>query len=83
MQMGIIERLDHNRRLNGRQQRLGVRADNLLDLLPILEDQECRHGTDAQLLRNIGNLIDVELDEVSAGELIGEPVGKRVSACPR
>lgn len=59
--------------MNSGQQRLRVRANDLLDLLLIFEDQEGRHGADAELLGNIGNLVDVELDEVGAGELLGEP----------
>ena len=59
---------------NSRMQRLRVGAYNLLHLLLILKDQERRHGSDAQLLCHIRDLIDVELDEVRAGEFVGEPI---------
>jgi hypothetical protein len=62
-----------NRFLNSRQKRLRVCTHNLLNLLLVLEDQEGRHSADAELLGNIGDLVDVELDEVGAGELLGEP----------
>jgi hypothetical protein len=62
-----------NRTLNSRQERLGVRTHDLLDLLLVLEDQECGHGADAELLRNVGDLVDIELDEMGAGVFLGEP----------
>jgi len=58
-----------NRLLNCREQRLRVSTNDLLDLLLVLEDQECRHGADAELLRDIRDLVDVQLHEVGAGEL--------------
>ena len=33
--------------LDRRLQLMGIRANNLIDLLAVLEQQECRHGTDA------------------------------------
>jgi hypothetical protein len=45
--------LSLNRTLNSRQERLGVRTHDLLDLVLVLEDQECGHGADAELLRNV------------------------------
>jgi hypothetical protein len=68
-----------NRILNSRQQRLRIRTHNLLNLLLVLEDQEGRHGADTELLRDIGDFIDVELDEVGTGEFFGEPLSDIVS----
>jgi hypothetical protein len=65
--------LSLDRILDSRQERLGVRTDDLLDLLLVLEDQECGHGADAELLRNVRDLVDIELDEVGVGEFLGEP----------
>lgn len=65
--------LNLNRTLDSRQERLGVRTHDLLDLLLVLEDQEGGHGADAELLRNFRDLVDIELDEVGVGEVIGEP----------
>jgi hypothetical protein len=71
--------LSLNRTLNSRQERLGVRTHDLLDLVLVLEDQECGHGADAELLRNVRDLIDIELDEMGAGEFLREPVPPPVS----
>ncbi len=65
--------LSLNRTLDSRQERLRVRTHDLLDLLLVLEDQERGHGTDAELLRNIRDLVDIELDKVGVGEFLGEP----------
>ena len=65
--------LSLDRTLNSRQKRLGIRTHDLLDLLLVLEDQERGHGADAELLRDVRDLVDVELDEVGAGEFFGEP----------
>jgi hypothetical protein len=60
----------HNAGLDG----LGVCAHNLTDLLAVLEEDECRHGADTELLCNVGDLIDVELVEAGFGVLLREPV---------
>lgn len=65
--------LNLNRTLDSRQERLGVRTHDFLDLLLVLEDQEGGHGADAELLRNFRDVVDIELDEVGVGEVIGEP----------
>lgn len=38
-------------------------TQNLIDLLSVLEVDESRHGADAQLLRDVGDLVDVDLVE--------------------
>jgi hypothetical protein len=53
---------------------LGVRADNLADLLAVLEEDEGGHGADAELLCNVGDLVDVELVEAGFGVLLREPL---------
>lgn len=50
--------------LNGGLDGSRVGADNLLDLFTVLEEQKRGHGADAQLLGDIGALVDVELDEL-------------------
>lgn len=54
---------------NSSLQRLRVRAHDLSLLLPVLEDDECGHGADTEFLCNVWHLVDVDLDEVDAGEL--------------
>ena len=49
---------------------LGVRAHDLGDLVAVLEEQECGHGADAELLRDVGDLVDVELVEARCGVFI-------------
>jgi hypothetical protein len=49
--------------LNGGLESLGVGTDDLADLLAVLEEQEGGHGADVQFLGDIGNLVDVELEE--------------------
>ena len=65
--------IDLNSALNSSQQRLWVRSYNFLDLLLVLEDQEGGHGTDAEFLGDVGDLVNVELDEVGRGIEVGEP----------
>lgn len=50
--------------------RRGVGANNLLSLGAILEDHEGGHGADAELLAQVGDLVDVDLDEVDVGVLL-------------
>lgn len=42
----------------------GVGTDDLLDLVAALEDDEGGHGADADLLGDLGLLVDVDLEEV-------------------
>ena len=57
----------------------GVGTDNGGDLLAVLEEHEGGHGTDAQLLGDLGELVDVNLVETGAGVCGGHPVGHRQS----
>lgn len=63
-----------------------VGADEFVSLLAVLEDHECGHGADAELLADVRELIDVDLDEVDLAELrpVRKPVCARpvVSICP-
>ena len=52
---------------------LGVRAHNLGYLVAVLEEEESRHGADAEFLGDIGDLVDVELVEARIGVCVGEP----------
>ena len=49
-----------------------VGANDLLDLLAVGEDLEGRHGADAQLLGDLGDLVDVDLVEADVGVGVGE-----------
>lgn len=61
--------------LEGVQEHRGVGTDDLLNLLAVLEDDESRHGADAELLGEVGQMVDVELGEVDVleGLLLGPP----------
>lgn len=63
--------------LDGRLERGRIGADNLADLLAVFEEEECRHRPDAKLLRDIRNVVDVELIEAGGGVNVREPVPKR------
>jgi hypothetical protein len=52
-----------------------VGADDLADLLAVLEDEEGGHGADGVLLGGLGDLVDVDLEEAGVGVVVGEPVG--------
>jgi hypothetical protein len=52
---------------------LGVGTNDLGDLVTVLEEQKGGHGTDAELLSNVGDLVDVELVEAGVGVCAGEP----------
>jgi hypothetical protein len=57
----------------------GVATQVLSDLVTILEDNECGHGANAELLCKLGDSVDVELGEVDLVlEFLGlsPPVGK-------
>lgn len=51
---------------------LFVGADNLADLLAVLEQDESWHGAHAELLRHVGHFVHVELVEAHARVLIGQ-----------
>jgi hypothetical protein len=57
----------------------GVGANDLADLLAVLEEQESGHGADGLLLGDLGDLVDVDLVEAGVGVVVREPVGRRVS----
>jgi hypothetical protein len=61
--------------LDARLNSLWVCADNLADLLAVLEEDERGHSADAKLLRNIGDLVDVELVEARLGVLLSHCAG--------
>ena len=52
---------------------LGVRANDLGYLVAVLEEEESRHGADAEFLGNIGDLVDVELVEFGGWIVVREP----------
>ena len=58
--------------LDGRLEGLGVCADDLGDLLAVLEQQEGGHGADAEFLRDVVRLVDVDLVELGLRVLFGE-----------
>ena len=60
--------------LDGSLQGLGVRTDDLANLLAVLEEEEGRHGADAELLRNFGNVVDIDLVETGVLVGVGHPV---------
>lgn len=61
--------------LDGGLESLGVRANDFLDLLPVLEQQEGGHGADAEVLGDVGDLVDVELVEACVGVGGGKSLG--------
>lgn len=54
-------------RLDSRLERLGVRAHDLGNLLAVPEQEERRHGADAEVLGDVWNVVDVELEEARCG----------------
>jgi len=65
--------------LNGRLKSLWVRANDLTDLLSVLEQKESRHGADSELLSDVWDFVDVELVEARVGVGVGEPVDQLAS----
>jgi hypothetical protein len=61
-----------------------VGADDLADLLAVLEDEESGHGADGVLLGGLGDLVDVNLEEAGVGVVVREPVQSVVVSrvCP-
>lgn len=53
---------------------LGIGAYNLGDLVTALEKQEGGHGADAKFLCDIGDFVNVELEEACIRVLVREPV---------
>jgi len=49
-----------------------VGADDLADLLAVLEDEEGGHGADRVLLGGLGDLVDVDLEEARVGVVVRE-----------
>jgi len=64
--------------LDGGLEGLGVGTDNLSNLLAVLEEQEGGHGTDAELLGDLGELVDVDLEEACLSVLVGESKRKKL-----
>jgi hypothetical protein len=60
--------------LDGSLERRGVGADDLADLLAVLEEEESGHGADGELLGDVRDLVDVELVESRVGVGVGEPL---------
>lgn len=58
--------------LDGSLQGRRVGTDHLGNLLPVLEQQESRHGADAQLLGDVRHGVDVDLDERRVGVGLAE-----------
>lgn len=52
----------------------GVGTNNGSDLLAVLEEDESGHGADAELLGDLGNLVDIDLVEAGAGVGRGHPI---------
>lgn len=61
-------RMLHDRRL----QRFLISAHDLADLLAVLEQQKRRHGTHAELVSHVGDVVDVELVEAGGGVFLGQ-----------
>ena len=59
--------------LDGSLESLGVGTNDLADLVTALEQNEGGHGADTELLGNVGDIVDVELEEACVGELLGKP----------
>lgn len=50
---------------------LFVGADNLANLLAVLEQDKGRHGADAELMGHVGHFVHVELVETHGRVLVG------------
>lgn len=61
---------------NGSFDRWRVRANDSVDLLSILEDQDGGHGSDAELLGNVRDFIDVDFVEAGVFVFFGETGGE-------
>lgn len=58
----------HNSVLDGG----GVGTHDLVDLLAVLEEDEGGHSADAEFLGQVGDLINIDLDEEGIAVLLGE-----------
>lgn len=58
--------------LDGGLEGLGVGAYDLGNLVAVLEEEEGGHGADAELLRYVGHLVDIELVKARLGVGVGE-----------
>lgn len=70
--------------LNRALERGRVGPNHFAHLLPVLEQQERRHRTDAELLGHVGDVVDVEFVEARGGVDIGEsvPISQRFIVSP-
>lgn len=59
--------------LDGGLESLGVGTDDLADFVTALEQKEGGHSADAELLGDIGDLVDIELEEACVGVLLRKP----------
>lgn len=60
--------------LDGGLESSGVGTNDGSNLLTILEEDESGHGADAELLSDLGDLVDIDLVEAGAGVGRGHPV---------
>jgi hypothetical protein len=67
--------------LDGSLEGLWVRAYNLTYLFTILEEEEGRHGADAEFLGDVWNLVDIELVEAGVRVCVGEPGEAIIKMC--
>jgi hypothetical protein len=67
--------------LDGSLEGRGVGTNNGSDLLAVLEEHESGHGADAELLGNLGQLVDVNLVETGAGVCGGHPETRQLVNC--
>jgi len=66
--------------LDKRLQGPGVATHVLAGLVAVLEEDECGHGADAELLGKLGKCVDVELGEVNLALVLlrlGPPVARK------
>jgi len=59
--------------LNSRLQGLGIRAHNLGYLFAVLEQEECWHGADTQVLGDVWDVVDIEFVETRGREFVRKP----------
>jgi hypothetical protein len=67
--------------LDGGLEGLWVRAHNLGYLVAVLEEEEGRHSADAEFLRDVGHIVDIELVEARVGVAVGESSEAVVRSC--
>lgn len=53
-----------------------VRTKQSINHFSVMEEEKCRHGSDAELLAHALQLFDVELDKVDVFELLREAGGE-------